>query len=126
MPNITNEKYKKILDTKEMELLPPTKLDEWITQIPQTQRPRGATPNQCQTLLELLYWTGCRSAEAIELQPEDIQEILLPATAQSKARKAYQITLITVKRDGPNAIAFYRAIHTPNAFFSASSAYLQE
>lgn len=98
---ITNESYLKVLKTKEMELVPPEKLDDWISKIPLTKKPRKATDKQCAALLILLYYSGARSAEVIQLQPEDMSEIEFKATDEAAVRIAYQVQLVTVKKGKP-------------------------
>lgn len=101
MPEVTNEVYKRVLQTQEIELIKPKALNKWFDKIPSTKRPKKATETHCRILLTLLYYTGARPSELIDLTPKDIIKIELPKTEDSPKVRAYQITLKTLKKGKP-------------------------
>jgi len=98
MPLVKNEVYKKVLATKEIDLIKPKELKKWFDKIPTTKKPRKATNEHCKVLLIMLYYTGARPGEIVDLKPEDIKLIVLPKTEDSPSVRAYQITFKTLKK----------------------------
>jgi len=108
MPEIKNPEYKQVVASKEIELRPLAALQAWLDKVSTTKRPRKATEAHCKTLLILLYYTGARPAELIDLKPKDIELVTLPQKGDSPARKAIRICLKTLKKGKP-----LRYLHLP-------------
>ena len=86
MPKITNpyyaafviqkaEREAKSTRTIVMDLIPQETFESWLDEIPNQKKPRGCSTAQARALLILIYYSGCRESEAVELMSQGITKV---------------------------------------------------
>lgn len=86
MPKITNEIYKEFLDeSKLIDTLPPEEFNQKLDHIQYRNKHKTS---QAKGLLALLYWSGARPAEIMQMTPRDF----------NKEGRFFKLNLTTLKR----------------------------
>lgn len=67
-------------------------LQKWLDKIPTTKRPKGTSEEQCYALMVLLWYSGARPGELMELKKENMYPLL-----DSKGVYGIALTLRTLK-----------------------------
>jgi len=86
MPKITNpyyaafviqkaEREAKTTRTIVMDLIPQDTFQSWLDDLPEQKKPRTCSTDQARSLLILIYYSGCRESEAVELMSGGITKV---------------------------------------------------
>lgn len=91
MPKITNPYYLQFLKQQEIEFVELPQLRSWLEEIPRQKLPRKCTIDQAKALLIILYYTGARPSELVDICGKHINRVLY------ERQRVYEVTLETLK-----------------------------
>lgn len=92
MPKTNNQDYNKFLKENEIELIDQDQLQEWLDKMTTAHLPRKCSLEQARALLIMIYYTGARPSEIVEVCGKDIVQ------KKYKRQRVFEIKLITLKR----------------------------
>lgn len=81
-----------------IELVPPELLTAWLEGIKEKKRPSKCDIPTARALLILVYYTGARPGEIVELKPKDITQKNYVVPKRKHQKKVYEVTLTTLKK----------------------------
>jgi len=98
MPKTNNEEYNKFIKENEIDLVDKEQLTLWLDQLTNKSRPKGCSIEQAQGLLTMIYYSGARPSEIVEVCAKDINK------KKYERQWVYEIRLITLKNGNTRTI----------------------
>jgi len=94
------EKENKSTKTVHIDYAFKDKLDEWLNDLPNQKKPRKCSTQQARALLLLLYYSGCRESEAVQLMGQGI--VKTARLLKNKQKKYFYEVDIPALKGGKN------------------------